>query len=255
MHLYKDKDVVHDIRMKKIVFISLTVFLLNSCTSGIIKKSRGVDVADNPEDFTSKIKSAQMITITRNEWSARRYLSICYQVKNRKNADEKEIQLRVNISNPEWDSPNYYKYEKINSSLAYYPGYRDIYKTCGLLDYEREHEDRVSTVPVPVINVIDNKNIEIPEGYQQVVYVKYKNSLVVANGYASSKPFYGGQHSIGINIPEKLIYTKNINKKPYLLLLTPATVVVDAVAGVTVSGFLVAVCIGPKLFSEKEPCK
>jgi len=229
--------------------VFLLVPLLSSCTAALIEESHGKKAADDPANYTSKITYASILNRTAAGWARMTYIAICYRSGNIQSGKGKEIELTMDFTYPENKYPPY-QYTRNNSSLIYYPASHDIAEGCS---QTKKIDKGWEKTPIPVIEVGERDNISLPSGHQRAVYVKYENNRVASAGYISTDPFYDGAQQIIAVMPDRYLYTKTINSKPYLLLLTPITAIGDAIGGAAMFGVMAVGC-SPPLNQHEDGC-
>lgn len=82
--------------------------------------------------------------------------------------------------------------------------------------------------PMVIIDVVNQDKLVLAAGQKEAVYVHYAEGSLQGLGYVAAKPFLNNRFSYTIDLGETAVFSERVLARPYLLVLVPLTVAVDA---------------------------
>ncbi len=214
---------------------ALALTVLPACTSTMIEGSKPKEVRVGADAVALKLVSASILQ-DRSE-DPRLHVYLCLKRTLLPNGLEKAVLVSLAPSYPfTHERGEYFPFNEVRGQLVMETSASQLFEGCAT------PRGKALLEQLPIVEAKADERLALPENQKDAIVVSYQTGDRLGLGYISAAPVFGGHHSFTIDLSQSPVYTEYKDARPYLLLLTPVTVVGDAV--LVTSLFFTVVTIG-----------
>ena len=223
---------------------ALALTVLPGCTSTMIEGAKPKEVRVGADAVALKLVSASILRDGGED--SRSHVYLCLQRTLLPDGPEKSVLVSLAPSYPfTRERGEYFPFNEVRGQLVMETAGSQLFEGCGT------PRGKTLLKQLPIVEAEPDERVALPENHNDAIVVSYQTPDRLGVGYISAAPIFGAHHSFTIDLSQSPVYTEYKGARPYLLLLTPVTVVGDAV--LVTSLFFTVVTIAtvcPKSFAS-----